>query len=158
MRKKIVSPGHRKELAQEMVASTHFGASEAAGAALLLGVGIVAWMARRRAPVATFGVLWCAVSLLPVSNVFIPTGILLAERTTFGSYFANAAGTAISMQRNTNIPNSGQVMFTLQPDVPGTSALTRGLNRFCLMPAGGSPSSPPEAQNCVDLVYLYKQP
>ena len=66
---------------QEMVASTHFGASQAAGAALLLGVGIVAWMARRRAPVATFGVLWCAVSLLPVSNVFIPTGILLAERT-----------------------------------------------------------------------------
>jgi hypothetical protein len=51
------------------------------GALLLLGtlgLGIACW---RRSPVTSFGIFWVAVTLLPVSNLLVPTGILLAERT-----------------------------------------------------------------------------
>jgi tetratricopeptide (TPR) repeat protein len=40
-------------------------------------------MGMRRRSVASFGVLWIAIGLFPVSNVLIPTGIALAERTLF---------------------------------------------------------------------------
>lgn len=68
---------------QEMVASVHFGLVELLGALLLVAAAAVAWISRRRAPAVTFGLVWCAVALFPVSNVLIPTGILLAERTLF---------------------------------------------------------------------------
>jgi 4-amino-4-deoxy-L-arabinose transferase-like glycosyltransferase len=54
----------------------------------LLGLGlIVVTLAlivynRRRAPVLSFGLTWCLVALLPVSNI-VPTSIMLAERTLF---------------------------------------------------------------------------
>jgi hypothetical protein len=51
------------------------------GVTLLLLLALTAWRARRAVPVWSLGVLWIAVSLFPVSNVVIPTGILLAERT-----------------------------------------------------------------------------
>jgi tetratricopeptide (TPR) repeat protein len=66
---------------QELVASTGFGTGEAAGLVLLLAGAATAWFLRRRAPVFSFGIVWAAIALLPVSNVLIPTGILLAERT-----------------------------------------------------------------------------
>jgi hypothetical protein len=51
------------------------------GVLLLVAVGgLVAWSWRRR-PVVAFGLLWTAVALFPVSNLVLPTGILLAERT-----------------------------------------------------------------------------
>jgi len=66
---------------QELMPSDHVGPAEALGALLLLGIVAAAWMTRRRAPAVGFGLVWCAVALLPVSNVVIPTGIVLAERT-----------------------------------------------------------------------------
>ncbi len=39
------------------------------------------WQCRR--PPVTFGILWIAVGLALVSNVLLPTGIVLAERTLF---------------------------------------------------------------------------
>jgi hypothetical protein len=65
----------------EIVASTGFGATEALG--LLIVVAFVALLiaAWRRAPAVAFGLAWCAVALFPVSNVIVPTGIVLAERT-----------------------------------------------------------------------------
>ncbi len=68
---------------QELIASTRFGLVEALGLVLLLGTLTAGWLARRRAPVFSFGVAWMAIALLPVSNWLIPTGILLAERTLF---------------------------------------------------------------------------
>jgi hypothetical protein len=44
---------------------------------------VVCWSARKRAPAVSFGIMWCAVALFPVSNVLLPTGIVLAERTLF---------------------------------------------------------------------------
>lgn len=38
---------------------------------------------RRRSPVASFGLLWVIVAFLPVSNLLVPTGFIIAERTLF---------------------------------------------------------------------------
>jgi len=45
-----------------------------------LGLAVVA---RRRSPVVAFGVGWFALTLLPSSNLLLPSGILIAERTLF---------------------------------------------------------------------------
>lgn len=39
---------------------------------------VISW---RRLPVVAFGLAWLAIAIAPVSNILIPTGILLAERT-----------------------------------------------------------------------------
>jgi hypothetical protein len=66
---------------QEFVAVHAFGIPEAIGAILLLAALGALCFTWRRAPIVAFGVAWTAVALLPVSNVLVPTGILLAERT-----------------------------------------------------------------------------
>lgn len=68
---------------QEIVAATHWGWPQTLGTALLLGCVALGWWCRRRKPVVTFALLWTAIALFPVSNVLIPTGIVLAERTLF---------------------------------------------------------------------------
>jgi hypothetical protein len=52
-------------------------------AAILFGFAGLAWVARHKAPVATFAFLWTAIALLIPSNLIIPTGFVLAERTLF---------------------------------------------------------------------------
>jgi protein O-mannosyl-transferase len=54
-----------------------------ASAAILVGFAGLAWAARRAAPVATFAFLWTAIALLIPSNLIVPTGFVLAERTLF---------------------------------------------------------------------------
>ena len=55
-----------------------------AGALLLTALAAIAVVAYRRgARVATFGLAWLALAYLPVSNVLVPTGIVLAERVLF---------------------------------------------------------------------------
>jgi protein O-mannosyl-transferase len=68
---------------REFVASTSFGGDEATGLAIVVLVLVSIWLARRRAPALSFGLAWCCVAFFPVSNVLMPTGILLAERTLF---------------------------------------------------------------------------
>ncbi len=60
-----------------------WGLDQTVGLAILVLIGILAWRLRHRTPVITFGVAWCAIGLFPVSNVLLPTGIALAERTLF---------------------------------------------------------------------------
>ena len=67
----------------EFLGSRAFGSREALGLLLLAGAIAVGWFARRRAPVVSFGLVWSAIALFPVSNVIFPTGILIAERTLF---------------------------------------------------------------------------
>lgn len=62
---------------------------------VVLGVaGAVAWWARKHAPALSLGLLWFGVAVLPVCDLIVPTGILLAERTLFlpsvGAAFALA--------------------------------------------------------------------
>ena len=68
---------------QEIIASTGFGRPEATGLVLVLASGCAAWLARRRAPQISFAFLWIGITFFPVSNLVVPTGIVLAERTLF---------------------------------------------------------------------------
>lgn len=58
------------------------GLTELLGLALIVAAFAVIICARRRAPVLSFGLAWCVIALLPVSNI-VPTTIMLAERTLF---------------------------------------------------------------------------
>jgi len=50
---------------------------------ILLALSLVTWRVRRVWPAVTFGLLWIGVALLPVSNLLIPAGVILAPRTLF---------------------------------------------------------------------------
>ena len=69
-----------------------------AGLAMVSGLVILLLVLWRRSPLAAFGIAWLGVGLAPVSNVLIPTGILLAERTllapSIGVMLAVGAGAA----------------------------------------------------------------
>jgi protein O-mannosyl-transferase len=67
----------------EVLPSAGWGVGELEGiAALILALAllVVAW---RRNPVVAFGLLWMAIGLAPVSNVLVPTGVVVAERALF---------------------------------------------------------------------------
>jgi protein O-mannosyl-transferase len=55
----------------------------------IAGLAIVAALvagcvaARRRWPIPVFGAMWTAIALVPVSNLLVPSGVLLAERSLF---------------------------------------------------------------------------
>jgi protein O-mannosyl-transferase len=53
------------------------------GVLICVGVVLLALALRRRSPVASFGLLWLIIAFLPVSNLLVPTGFLMAERTLF---------------------------------------------------------------------------
>jgi hypothetical protein len=60
-----------------------FGPAQAAGLVLLGGLVWLTLWAWRRRPVVSFGLLWFAVAIFPVSNLVLKAGIVLAERTLF---------------------------------------------------------------------------
>ncbi len=67
----------------EIVAASRFGLRQAAGALIVApALACMLWF-RRRVPVITFGLVWIVITLFPVSNVLVPTGITVAERTLF---------------------------------------------------------------------------
>lgn len=53
------------------------------GLFVLLALGAGVWATRSKAPAISLGLLWFALAVLPVSNLVVPTGILLAERTLY---------------------------------------------------------------------------
>lgn len=65
----------------EFVAAERFGGPQAIGLALVLVTAATALATWRRRPVLAFGLAWVVLSLAPVSNILVTTGILLAERT-----------------------------------------------------------------------------
>lgn len=65
----------------EIVAATMMGPAQWTGLLLVVASAVSALLAWRRVPVWTFGLLWFAASIVPVANILIPTGIVLAERT-----------------------------------------------------------------------------
>lgn len=54
---------------------------ETAGVIALASATLAFALAWRRRPLLAFGIAWIAVTLVPVSNVLIPSGIIIAERT-----------------------------------------------------------------------------
>jgi hypothetical protein len=53
------------------------------GLFMCVGVTLLAIALRRRAPVASFGLFWLIIAFLPVSNLLVPAGFIIAERTLF---------------------------------------------------------------------------
>jgi hypothetical protein len=67
----------------ELERATGWGFAQTAGLVLLAALAALAVLTRRRAPAVPFGLLWTGAALLPISNLIVPTGILMAERTLF---------------------------------------------------------------------------
>jgi tetratricopeptide (TPR) repeat protein len=68
---------------QEINGAVQWGAAQTLGLAVLAIALTGALAARRASPVVTLGILWIGIALFPVSNVLVPTGIVLAERTLY---------------------------------------------------------------------------
>lgn len=85
-----------------------------ASAAILVGFTGLAWSARQRVPVATFAFLWVVIALLIPSNLLIPTGFTLAERTLFlasgGVMLGIAAVVAYLTPRNVPVSRPARLM------------------------------------------------
>lgn len=56
---------------------------ELPGIFICIAVVVLAFALRRRAPVASFGLWWVILSYLPVSNLLVAAGFIVAERTLF---------------------------------------------------------------------------
>ena len=83
---------------QEIIGTTSWGLGQTVGLAILAPTVILTLTGIRRHAAASFGMLWAAIAILPVSNLLVPTGIALAERTLFlpsvGVVLALGAGLA----------------------------------------------------------------
>jgi len=53
------------------------------GGALFLALACTAWMTRKGHPTIALGLGWVLIAILPVSNLLLPAGVILAERTLF---------------------------------------------------------------------------
>ena len=86
-----------------------YGAMPATLTPVVVGLGLLvtlialAVLARRSAPTVTLGLAWTGCALLPVANIFFPTGIVIAERTLFlpsvGAILAGVAAGAWAAAR-----------------------------------------------------------
>lgn len=66
---------------QLVYARASWGPEPASGVLLIVCTALLALLCRRRAPLVTFAILWLVLALVPVANILLPTGILIAERT-----------------------------------------------------------------------------
>ncbi len=61
----------------------HFDAGLLGNIGLLVALGALLVASLRRWPVGAFALVWLVVTLLLISNILVPTGVILAERTLF---------------------------------------------------------------------------
>ena len=67
----------------DVIVASGFSLTQLPGIVICLGVVVLALVFRQRAPVVSFGLLWLMVAFLPVSNLVVPAGFVVAERTLF---------------------------------------------------------------------------
>jgi protein O-mannosyl-transferase len=67
----------------EWVATRGWTSRESSGVFALLAFAAALAASWRRRLITAFGLVWMALALAPVSNLLLPTGIILAERTLF---------------------------------------------------------------------------
>ena len=63
--------------------AARLGANHVLAGLLVVACFSAARAFRNRAPAITLGITWAAIALLPISNLIVPTGVLLAERTLY---------------------------------------------------------------------------
>jgi protein O-mannosyl-transferase len=68
---------------REIVAATRWEWGQTVGLLILAPTALLALIGVGRRWVVSFGILWMAIAIFPVSNLLVPTGIVLAERTLF---------------------------------------------------------------------------
>ena len=68
---------------REITLYDHFTVALFPPAALLVAVGALTVLSVRRWPAGAFALIWMAVTMLLISNLLLPTGVILAERTLF---------------------------------------------------------------------------
>jgi hypothetical protein len=61
----------------------HFDAALLGSIGLLIALGTLLAASVRRWPAGAFALAWLAITLLLISNIIVPTGVILAERTLF---------------------------------------------------------------------------
>ena len=93
---------------QEIQRAETFGLPQLLGVLLVLVVVLGAVRARRRQPLLTFAACWVAVTLFPVSNLLVASGLTLAERTLFlpsvGAVLALGTGVSWLTSRSASWP------------------------------------------------------
>jgi hypothetical protein len=67
----------------EVIVQHGFDVIQLPGIFICIGTVLLAAALRTRSPVASFGLLWVMIAVLPVSNLLIPAGFITAERTLF---------------------------------------------------------------------------
>jgi len=87
----------------EILPASQWGEAQTLGVLLLVAAAALAIGTWRRAPVVAFGLGWTALGLFPVSNVLVPTGVTLAERTLYlpsmGMMLAVGGAAALAVER-----------------------------------------------------------
>ena len=77
------------------------------GIFICLGVILLAFALRRRAPVASLGLFWVTIAFAPVSNFIVPAGFIVAERTllfpSVGVVLVGGAAVAFVLSRDIRI-------------------------------------------------------
>jgi tetratricopeptide (TPR) repeat protein len=110
----LFAPAHLQVdyMPQEVARATSFGLPQLWGALMVLATIAGAVRAWRRQPTLTFAACWVGASLVPVSNVIIPSGVTIAERTLFTPSVGTmlAVGVAVSWlaSRTTNATAIGR--------------------------------------------------
>src|SRR5947209_16851117 len=67
----------------QLSVTTALTARHGLAAVVWIAAGLAAWRLRGRVPGVAVGLVWLVLTILPVSNVIVPTEVIVAERTLF---------------------------------------------------------------------------
>lgn len=118
---------------REIETATAWGSDQTLGALLLVLSVVVAIACWKRRPVVTLGLLWVGIGIFPVSNVLVPTGIVLAERTLFlpslGMMLVIGGLAAIVLERLADGTRAAQAVLGLATAAVLVMGTTRSASR-----------------------------
>lgn len=93
----------------------------------ILGLAIVLMRRRPHGAVASFGIMWLCITLLPTSNFVVPAGIILSERTLFlpsvGAMLALGALAAVLERRLVQMQSNGAMRRIRIASIAGIAAI-----------------------------------
>src|SRR5947209_19343109 len=67
----------------QLSVTTALTARHGLAAVVWIAAGLAAWRLRGRVPGVAVGLVWLVLTILPVSNVIVPTEVIVAERTLY---------------------------------------------------------------------------
>lgn len=100
-----------------------------AGLLVVFGLVAIAVATGRRAPPVSLGIVWFAVTILPVSNLLVPVGVLLAERTLYLPSVGVAFAAAALVPRAATLPAGARRMASALAAAAAVALLARTVTR-----------------------------